>query len=80
MLQAYEGVRPGWVRTPSVRDWSSNLRKDGDCDVIYSKTSYMIVSRKNNQLTDFNVKINDKTITKQKTKKQQPASSILGFS
>jgi len=30
----------------------------------YSKTSYMIVSRKNNQLTDFNVKINDKTITR----------------
>ena len=29
----------------------------------YSKTSYMIVSRKNNQLTDFNVKINDNTIT-----------------
>ena len=28
----------------------------------YSKTSYMIVSRKNNQLTDFDVKINDKTI------------------
>ena len=25
----------------------------------YSKTSYMIVSHKNNQLTDFNVKIND---------------------
>ena len=30
----------------------------------YSKTSYMIVSRKNNQLTDFNVKINHKTITR----------------
>jgi len=30
----------------------------------YSKTSYMIASRKNNQLTDFNVKINDKTITR----------------
>ena len=30
----------------------------------YSKTSYMIISRKNNQLTDFNVKINDKTITR----------------
>jgi len=30
----------------------------------YSKTSYMIVSRKNNQLTDYNVKINDKTITR----------------
>jgi len=29
----------------------------------YSKTSYMIASRKNNQLTDFNVKINDKPIT-----------------
>jgi len=29
----------------------------------YSKTPYMIVSRKNNQLTDFNVKINDKTST-----------------
>jgi len=27
----------------------------------YSKTSYMIVSRKNNQLIDFNLKINDKT-------------------
>jgi len=30
----------------------------------YSKTTYMIASRKNNQLTDFNVKINDKTITR----------------
>jgi len=30
----------------------------------YSKTSYMIASRKNNQLTDFNAKINDKTITR----------------
>jgi len=30
----------------------------------YSKTSYMIVSCKNNQITDFNVKINDKTITR----------------
>jgi len=30
----------------------------------YSKTSCMIVSRKNNQLTDFNVKINHKTITR----------------
>jgi len=30
----------------------------------YSKTSYLIVSRKNNQLTHFNVKINDKTITR----------------
>ena len=30
----------------------------------YSKTSYMIASRKNNQLTDFNVNINDKTITR----------------
>jgi len=30
----------------------------------YSKTPYMIVSRKNNQLIDFNVKINDKTITR----------------
>ena len=30
----------------------------------YSKTSYMIVSSKNNQLTEFNVKINDKTITR----------------
>jgi len=30
----------------------------------YSKTSYIIVSRKNNQLTDFNVKMNDKTITR----------------
>ena len=30
----------------------------------YSKTSYMIVSGKNNQLTDCNVKINDKTITR----------------
>ena len=30
----------------------------------YSKTPYMVVSRKNNQLTDFNVKINDKTITR----------------
>jgi len=29
----------------------------------YSKTPYMIVSRKKNQLIDFNVKINDKTIT-----------------
>jgi len=29
----------------------------------YSKTSYMIASSKNNQLTDFNVKINDKPIT-----------------
>ena len=32
----------------------------------YLKTSYMIVSRKNNQLIDFNVKINDKTITRTK--------------
>jgi len=31
--------------------------------LIYSKTSYMIVSRKNNHLIDFNVKILDKTIT-----------------
>jgi len=30
----------------------------------YSKTSYLIVSRKNNQLTHFNVKTNDKTITR----------------
>ena len=30
----------------------------------YSKTSYMNVSRKNNQLPDFHVKINDKTITR----------------
>ena len=30
----------------------------------YSRTSYTIVSRKNNQFTDFNVKINDKTITR----------------
>ena len=28
----------------------------------YSKTSYMIVSHNSNQLTDFNVKINDQTI------------------
>ena len=26
-------VRPSCVRTPSVWDWSSNLGKDGDCDV-----------------------------------------------
>ena len=30
----------------------------------YWKTSYMIVSRKNNKLIDLNVKINDKTITR----------------
>ena len=29
-----KGVRPGWVRTTSVWDWSSSLGKDGDCDVI----------------------------------------------
>jgi len=29
----------------------------------YSKTPYMIVSRKKNQHIDFNVKINDKTMT-----------------
>jgi len=27
-------VRPGCVRTPSVWEWSSDLGKDGDCDVI----------------------------------------------
>ena len=32
--------------------------------LIYSKTSYMIVSPKNNELIDFNVKIYDKTITR----------------
>jgi len=32
--------------------------------LIYSKTSYMIVSRKNNQLIDFNVKLYDKTIAR----------------
>ena len=32
--------------------------------LIYSKTSYMIVSRKNNQLIHFNAKIYDKTITR----------------
>jgi len=31
----------------------------------YLKTSYMIASRKNNQLTDFNVKINDELKTGQ---------------
>jgi len=40
----------------------------------YSKTSYMIVSRKNNQLTDLNVKIMTKPL------REQPASSIVGFS
>ena len=45
------------------------LGKVNDClrfrklSLNYSKTSSMIVSRKNNQLIDFNVKINDKTIT-----------------
>ena len=36
---------------------------NGYLSLNYSKTSYMIVSRKNNQLIYFNVKINDKTIT-----------------
>jgi len=49
---------------------NTELEKVNEClhfnklSLNYSKTSYMIVSRKNNQLTDFNVNINDKTITR----------------